>query len=319
MFKKMKEKFKNYTKKDWLKFFYNILLLIIGNFSLAFGTAAFLVPNNIITGGVSGIAIVLEKVLTPLIIKGDGSLVDVYVAILDIILFIIGLIFLGWEFSAKTLFSVCFYPLALSFIMRVMHPENWGFMTFNNPGEDFTLLLAAISGSVFVGLGCAISYKGGGSTGGVDVITFIVHKYLKIKASITSFFIDAVIILLGLIVFNNFNAMIIGIIGACVCSLMIEKIFVGYSSTYVAEIVSSKWEEINEFILNKMERGSTILYGEGGYTGEEKKIIRVAFDRREYAQIIGYVSKIDPQAFVTVTLTNEVNGQGFDAFPKKKL
>ncbi len=315
MFKKLKDKFTNYTKRDWLKAAYHMFLLTLGNFILAFGTGGFLVPYKIITGGVSGIAIVLDEILTPLF--GVSSLADVYIWLLVVILFFVGLLFLGWDFSAKTLFSVIIYPFFNTLIMRVMKPENW--IVFNNTSESFTTFLVCIVGSTFVGLGCAVAYKGGGSTGGVDVITFIVQKYLKIKASITSFIIDSSIILCGLIVYKDLNMTIIGIMGAFVCSLMIEKVFIGASGTYVAEIVSDKWQEINDFILNKMERGSTIVHSEGGYTGDEKRMIKVAFDRHEYTELLDYISKVDKNAFVTVTLIHEANGLGFKSFPKKKL
>ena len=100
---------------------------------------------------------------------------------------------------------------------------------------------------------------------------------------------------------------------------MIEKIFIGSSSTYIANIVSDKWMEINDFIITKMERGCTILNGQGGYSKEERKMIVIAFDIKEYTKLLDAISKIDPRAFVTVTLSHEVNGEGFASFPKSKL
>ena len=307
---KLKNYFKGYTKKDYLKFFYHLFLIFVGNLLLAFGTAAFLVPYDIITGGISGIAIILQSVV------GGSNKIDIYVFVINWVLFFVGLIFLGKKFSLQTLLSVIIYPFALSFIMRVIKPEEW--LQFNSEGE-LTTLLAAICGSTFIGLGCAVTFKGGGSTGGLDVLAFIGQKYLKIKCSVTSFVLDALIILGGFIQYKNLTATIIGIIGAFVCALMIEKIFIGSSSTYIANIVSDKWMEINDFIITKMERGCTILNGQGGYSKEERKMIVIAFDIKEYTKLLDAISKIDPRAFVTVTLSHEVNGEGFASFPKSKL
>ena len=310
MFKKIKEHFKNYTKRDYLMMFYHFFLVVIGNFLLAFGTAAFLVPYDIITGGISGIAIVLQSVI------GGENKIDLYVLILNWVLFFIGLIFLGKKFTLQTLVSVIIYPFALSFIMRVIKPEEW--LKFNNI-DEFNTLLAAICGSVLVGLGCAITFKGGGSTGGLDILAFIGQKYFKIKCSIGAFVIDALIILCGFLVFRNLTSTVIGIIGAFLCSAMIEKVFIGYSSTFVAQIISDKYEEINDFIINTLGRGSTLLEAEGGYSNEHRKVIMVAFDRKEYTYLIENISKIDPKAFITITLSHEVNGEGFASFPKSKL
>ena len=185
--------------------------------------------------------------------------------------------------------------------------------------DEFNTLLAAICGSVLVGLGCAITFKGGGSTGGLDILAFIGQKYFKIKCSIGAFVIDALIILCGFLVFRNLTSTVIGIIGAFLCSAMIEKVFIGYSSTFVAQIISDKYEEINDFIINTLGRGSTLLEAEGGYSNEHRKVIMVAFDRKEYTYLIENISKIDPKAFITITLSHEVNGEGFASFPKSKL
>ena len=148
---------------------------------------------------------------------------------------------------------------------------------------------------------------------------FIGQKYFKIKCSIGAFVIDALIILCGFLVFRNLTSTVIGIIGAFLCSAMIEKVFIGYSSTFVAQIISDKYEEINDFIINTLGRGSTLLEAEGGYSNEHRKVIMVAFDRKEYTYLIENISKIDPKAFITITLSHEVNGEGFASFPKSKL
>ena len=313
MFDKIKLKLNGYTKKDYLKLLYHFFLIVLGNVSLAFGTAAFLVPNNIVTGGISGIAIVVQSVF----FKGT-QVTDIVIFILNWTLFVIGLIFLGKKFSLQTLVSVIIYPIVYSLFVRVVKVDTFFHFALTNE-EGMTKFLAAICGSVFVGLGCAVTFKGGGSTGGVDVITFIVQKYLKIKASITSFVIDAVIIVLGLFVFKDLAGSVIGVIGALVCALMIEKIFIGNSSTYKATIISEKYKEICEFVLNDLERGCTILEGTGAYSGEERKVLQVVFDRKEYTKLMDYIARVDKHAFVTIVLTHDVNGNGFNSFPRHKI
>ena len=187
------------------------------------------------------------------------------------------------------------------------------------------MLLAAVFGGIFVGVGCGLTFLGGGSTGGVDIPALIAQKYFKIRVSYVSFGTDFAIIIAGFIVsLVKFDSSIaegtlsplvlslIGIVAAFLQSFMMDKVFLGSKKSYIAYIISSKYEEINEFIIQKMDRGATILNVEGGYSHQGLKMIKVCFDFNEYALLKDTLDKIDPTAFVSVVRAQEIHGLGFE-------
>lgn len=303
---KFKELFAKYTK-DWKKTLLHLFLVIAGSVILGLGTGILLVPYNIITGGLSGIGIILNKTL--------GWNVELVVAVLTWLFFFMGLIFLGKKFAFQTLCSTIVYPIALS--LGVFLQNNIEFLQLVKTNEVHRLL-AAVFGGVFVGAGCAITFLGGGSTGGVDIPALMAQKYLKIKCSIMTFAIDATIIIVGLVINKDLIFAMIGILSAVIAAVMVDKIFLGGTSAYIATIISKKYEEINNFILDKLERGTTIIDVEGGYSKEESRMIQVAFVANEYAILQEGVSLIDPKAFMTVCRANEVMGEGFNKFVRRK-
>lgn len=313
----IKNYFKGYTKQDYIKWIERNLLVIIGSCCLAFGIASFLVPYTIVTGGISGIGIIIQEVF----FKGqDVIVVDIVTAILNILLFIIGWIFLGKEFSMKTLLSIVVYTAFLSFVLRVVKPSEWLILEKAVEGVNYdprlTSLLAALCGSFFVGLGCALTFKGGGSTGGVDALSFIAQKYLKIKCSTASFVIDSSIIAIGMFVSKDIANGIIGIAGAFVTALLIDKVFVSTSESFIVFVISDKYKEIMDFVHSTLDRGTTIIDVTGGYTSKEKKMVKVVIAKNQYQTVINYIKKVDPFAFISVTKAHEITGEGFTS-PKK--
>ena len=297
------------TKKEWRNFILKTLLIILGTFLMTFGNVAFLVPLNINSGGLNGVAIII-RLFVP-----ENMKVLTYNLVTDIaavVLWVAGLLFIGKEFALKTLVATIVYPIA-----------NWLFTacpaisdsiayfgelvrTAGSGPTAGNFILAAIFSGVFVGIGVSITFIGGGSTGGVD----------------------GTIVTVGLIIMlSSDNSTLLpclcGIISAFITSLAIEIIYNGSQSSYQVDIISSKWEEISSYAQNVLGRGTTIIHANGGYHGDERIILRIVFDRRQYNLIRTYISKVDPKAFVTFTRTNAVFGEGFkshtvtNAFTKK--
>lgn len=307
---KIKTRWQNYkstlTKKTIMTNLWHCVLMVLGNACLAFGTAMFLLPFEIVTGGVSGLALILSMFL-PL----DTKLL---ITILTWAMFLIGLLLLGVKFSLKTLISTIVYP-PLVYLFGLIRDNNaWMQLVNDTTGK----LLAGIFGGFFVGAGCGITFTGGGSTGGVDCLSLALNKYTKIKASVASFIIDSSIIVGGLISYKDFTVALIGILSAFICATAIDRIFLGNSQSFIAFIVSSKYKEINEAINSKLERGTTLIHSEGGYTGNETKMIQVAFERKEHSDLQAIVAKIDPEAFMSIVHAYEVNGYGFKRLPISK-
>ncbi len=310
---KIQNFFKNYTKKDYLRYFYHVFLIIIGTLFLTFGTAAFLTPYNIVTGGLSGIGIVIQNAF----FKGNEAtnVVDIVAVALNIITFIFGLIFLGKRFAFQTFLSVIIYSISLPLFMRVLHVDEWVKLEIISEQVTYdprmTSLLAAVCGNVFIGLGCAMTFLGGGSTGGVDVFALIGQKYLRVKCATGTFILDATVIILGFIVSKDTSTTIIGIIGAFINAIIIDRVLLGSSESFIASIISDKYQEITDFVIAELDRSTTIIDAVGGYTNGNKKMIQVVFGRKEYTKLIDYIKKIDPSAFVSITRAHEINGEGF--------
>ena len=320
------------TKKEWKVAILRTLLVIVGTFLVVFGSVAFLVPLDINAGGLSGIGIIAR------FFAATEHKVLVYNLVVDglaVLLWLVGLLFIGKEFALKTLVATICYPIANWLFTACPYVSNsvsfFGELirtTANGPTAG-NFLLGGLFGGVFIGVGVAITFVGGGSTGGVDVLTFIFEKYLRIRQSIASFAIDGSIVAVGLILLLIQDTQFLlpclsGIISAFVSAVAIEFIYNGSQSSYQVDIISNKWEEISQFAQTTLDRGTTIINAKGGYQGDDRVILRIVFDKRQYNLIRNFIAKTDPKAFVTYTRTNAVFGEGFrehlaeNAFTKKE-
>ena len=303
------------NKKEWLLFIKNTALVLFGTFVLAFGVAMFIFPFDLVTGGVSGIGIIVAKSVSDVpFLQNFGP--DTYSAIINWILFAVGFFILGKDFAMKTLVSTIFYPVALflsEYIIRGSAMASLLDLTAY-PAEyyNLSLIIATVFGGVFIGAGCAFTFLGGGSTGGVDVIALTLAKYIKrLKSSVAFFICDTFIITLGVIAIDNLLLSLLGIISACICATSIDKLFLGESHAFIAHVVSDKYREINRAVVNKMQRTTTIIDAVGGYSGESKKLVMISFDMRQYPLFTHLISEIDKNAFVTVHRAHEINGEGW--------
>lgn len=291
------------TKKQLLKYVNNYVAVIIGTFLLAFGSVIFLTEPELVAGGISGIAIIIQHFV-------EYEIYDYIVAGLTVFFWLIGLIFVGKDFAWKTLLSSVLY-VGFTFLFKRV-----GFFTdlakqFAGDKQAGNLILCAIFGGVFVGGGVAITFLGGGSTGGVDVLQVMGSKYLRIKESISSFVVDAIVIVIGMATMQMWVPALCGILSSFVTAVLIEIVYIRNQTAYQVDIISDKWEEISRYAQDELERGATIIRAQGGYKGDERVILRVVFDKRQYEKIRAYIAKVDPTAFITFTQTNAVFGEGF--------
>ena len=306
----------NYSKRDVLRTAKNILIIIVGTLILAFGTSLFMLPYDLVTGGVSGYAIVLTQIIPPEILS-----VELIITILTWTMFFLGLIVLGKSFAMKTLISTIVYPIGVALFSNITN-ENFlgGFFNLNTSEySGVGVLLAALFSGVLVGLGCALSFLGGGSTGGVDVIAFVICKIFKrLRSSVVIFVVDASAVLLGMFVIKDFVISLLGIVSAFVAALVVDKVFIGGSKAFVAHIVTEKPEEINKLVIEKLDRTSTVIEAKGGYSGADKKMLMVSFSMNEYAELMNIINKTDKDAFMTVNQAHAINGEGWTRYEKKK-
>jgi len=296
------------TKAELLLQLKNLLLVFLGTIILAFGCAVFVVPFNLVTGGVTGLSIVIDHII------GGAIPIDITIAILTWTMFFLGLIVLGKDFALKTLLSAIVYPTFISLFMHLVSPDVMGGFLHLASSEhaDIALIIGALFGGLCIGTGCAVTFLGGGSTGGVDIIAFILCKmFKKWKSSVVIFVIDAVTVLLGMFVIQDFILTLLGIISASVGAIVIDKVFIGRSQVFTAQIVSDKYDEINLAIQREIRRTTTMLFARGGYSGAEKTVLMVTFTMRQYADLMNVIKRIDKKAFVSISRAHEINGEGF--------
>ena len=320
-FQLIKDWFKNKTKKDWLLFLFHIVLISLGCFSLAFATIVFYTKQNIVAGGLSGIAIIIQRFFP------GYEIIDIVVWILTALLWIFSRICLSKEFAYKTLAASILYPLFLTLCYRIKAFGNLADIvaptTTDGSLNYSSLILCSLFGGAFTGLGVALAFLGGGSTGGVDILAFMGEKYLRIKASVGSFLIDGLIIVIGMIfgVIEDpqyFVISLCGILSAFFSALVIDLLYNNMMTSYQIDIISSHYEEISAYAQDVLLRGATLIAAKGGYKGEDRPILRIVVPKMQYEKLRDYVASIDPSAFMTLTRTNAVFGEGFTENKSKR-
>jgi uncharacterized membrane-anchored protein YitT (DUF2179 family) len=298
---------KDFTRNNIRKTIWNYLLIILGSIFLAAGDELFLIPYGIVSGGVGGLGIIFNKAFS-----WDAELT---ITVAQWILFVAGFFLLGAKFALRTLVSSAVYPTFLFVFKMVLNATD--FFSVGAAGDSTALIIAGGIGGVLVGIGCGLTFAGGGSTGGTDCVTLAMSKYWNLKASVTSFLGDMLIIVSNIFFDHSVVPIIIGLFSAFFCAVMIDKTYIGSEDTYVGTVVSDKWELINNEINAEMVRGTTLYDCYGGYTGEDKVAIEVVFNEDEYDTLQKIVYRTDPSAFLTIVKANEVTGYGFRKVPSR--
>ena len=298
-----------FIKKETWNHTRNVILIVVGTLILSFGTAVFILPFDLIAGGMSGLAIVIDA-LIPI----EFFTVDLIITILTWSLFFLGFLIFGKNFAAKTLISAIVYPLGVTLFLKLTDPTVLGGLFCLTASEytELPLIISATVGGALVGVGCAITFFSGGSTGGVDIIAFVLCKIFKRLKSSTAFFLtDATIVLLGVFLTKDLVLSLLGVTSAMIAAIVIDKIFLGGTAALVAQIVTENGEEINRAVIEQMDRSTTILKATGGYSKREKQMLTVSFNMRQYAQLMNIVRRADASAFVTVWRAHEISGEGW--------
>lgn len=267
------------------------LAIVLGTLIAAASINLFLLPNNIVAGGVSGLATVIHS-LVPIPV---GAMM----LAIDIPLFIFGFKNLGGSFGMRTIFASVLFSLfvdATSFL----------------PLLTTDSLLASIYGGAMMGLGLAIVFRMGATSGGSDLAAKIISGLIPhFTVSQALFVIDGIIIILAGVVFKNMEVMLYAIIAIFVSSKIITIVSEGVNYTRAVYIISDYSDQIAHEIMNKLERGVTTLYGKGNYSGEEKDVLLCVVRNYELAKIRKTAKAIDENAFIILTEAKEVFGEGF--------
>lgn len=270
----------------------DLSLIILGNVILAIGVGVFVLPSNILTGGVAGVSVALEPFL--------HIQPSIMINILTVALFLVGSLFLGKKFAMNTVISSILYPALLTFISA-----NFDEQVTDNP------ILCSIYAGVFVGAGVGLVFRAGASTGGMDIPPLIINKFTGIPLPTLVLITDGITVCLGILAYG-FEAALIGLISVYLSSMMVNKVLtIGGHDAKNVMIISNRYEEIMSSIYTEINRGATIIEATGGYTGEKRPVIMVVVPKKQLPPLNRLITHIDPEAFVVVTDTTEVQGLGF--------
>ena len=266
-------------------------MILVGTFILAISVEYFILPFNILSGGVAGLAVALE----PFFHINETLLANC----LMIALLILGWVILGTDFARTTIISSLAYPVFTTFLSY--HPIE----------IEIDPLLATIYAGFLGGLGIGIVMRAGSSTGGMDIPPLVLHKLTGVRVSTLVMITDAITVALGIAAYG-LSAALQGLVSVVASGFAIKKVLEsggGYAKS--VQIISMKWEELKTAIDQEIQRGTTIINAQGGFSGEEKKVILCVVSNQEYNKLIDLIRSIDETAFVITSDAVDMHGEGF--------
>lgn len=270
-------------------------MIALGSATFALGFDLFLEPNAVNVGGMTGLAMVIRKVI------GMGS-VGLISALLNVPLFLLGYRYLGRKFFIGSLLGTLFSALFLELFTLLPVPET-------EP------LLGALYGGLFSGVGLGLVFLAGASTGGTDIIVrFLKRKFPDLRLGKLMLALDVAIALLTGFVFHDINKTLYSIITLYVCSVSLDGVLYGLDYSTVAMIISDHFEQIAQSIDRQLDRGVTYLDGKGFYSQQDKTVLLCAVRKRQVGQLKELVSAIDPNAFMILQEAHQVLGEGFKGY-----
>ena len=277
-----------------------LVLTAIGSAVFALGFALFLIPNEINTGGISGLAMILRELL------GVGS-VGILTLLMNIPLFLIGGLKIGRRFFAGSLVGM----VVSSVLMDV-----FSVLSFQTPDP----LLGGLYGGVICGTGLGLVFLAGASTGGSDIVVRLVKKkYRNLPIGRISIMFDAMVVLLTGVVFRDISKALYSGVVVFVCGQVIDAMVYRFDYSRVALIVSREHEAIARAIGEKLDRGATYLHGAGSYSGQNMEIVLTVVRKGQLAELKELVMDIDKSAFVIVQEAHQVLGDGFSHYSPDAL
>lgn len=270
----------------------DIICLVVGTFLMACSTVFFLLPNQLSTGGFSGIATIAYYFF--------NMQVGTAMLILNFPLFCISFFRIGKKFLLKSVTGTILLALFINFLER-----------YNGVTTD--RFLACIYGGILMGIGTAIVLKGNSSTGGSDLLSYVIRSYNdKFRSGDLIIFVDTIIIIINVLFFKEVEIGLYSAIAIFLMGKMIDIVFEGVNFTKVLFIISDKYEEIAKIIGDTVQRGSTGLYAKGMHTNTEKMMLFCVGSRSEIIRIKKIATTVDPKSFIVISNAREAWGKGFE-------
>ncbi|MGE0078361.1 MAG: YitT family protein [Bacteroidales bacterium] len=285
--------------KEWFKAY---ALITLGAFILAAGFVLFVDPHKIAPGGVYGIGIIVHYITKGMFSWApDGLPIGTIGLLLNIPLTLLGIKILGPKFGVKTVIG---FVLSSIFI-DVQH------LLFGYEALVDDMLLSSIFGGVLIGFGLGLIFKSKATSGGSDIIAMIFAKYTRLPLGQLMIYVDSTIVLFALVAFHDWKIPLYSWVVIYVTGKVIDMTIQGVSYDKALFIITDKYDEVREKIINDIERGGTMINVKGMYSGHDKKMIFTNVSRREVYMLKDFIHSIDPNAFITVIDANEILGNGF--------
>lgn len=284
--------------KKILKHLKEYALITVGTSVSAIAVSVFLAPHSIVSGGVSGIAIIVNRF--------TGFPIGVAVLLMNIPLFIAGAVFLGKNFGVKSLYGALMFSLFMDAVATdKLLTEN--------------VLMSALFGGVLLGLGFGLIFLTGATTGGTDILASIANRFIPAVDLGKWFFIfDIIIILSGATFLQNTELLLAGIVTLFLNSAVLDYVISGFNVSKMVYIISNKSNEIASEIMSKIDRGVTGIKSVGMYTREERTMLMCIVKKFELQKLEKIVEDIDDSAFVILTQAHKIRGEGFVSYPVQR-
>ncbi|WP_027701999.1 YitT family protein [Metaclostridioides mangenotii] len=275
-----------------------VLILVVGCFLMAASLNLFFNPHSIAPGGLTGLAVVINTI----------SPIPLWVVnlVLNIPLFVLAFKILSRKDCIKTVLGILLLTLALKVT------DNLAMIDVTND-----IILAIISGSILMGFGHGLIFRINGTTGGTDLIGLLLNKYIpSLSVPVLMGIVDSVVVALSGIVTGRIEIALYSTLALYIIVKMSDLMIEGFDYSKSFMIISDKYKEINQIIMKDLERGATILKGEGAYTGSDKKVILVVVAKKEVVKLKKLVKETDPNSFIIITDIHEAVGNGFKMYDK---
>lgn len=286
----MKQKIRNFFTKKNIK---EYLLTGLGTAICGTGIYYFLAPENIATGGISGLSIVLMHYF--------DLPISTVAFIINMILLIMGFIFVGSEFGGKTIFSI----FSLWITMKVLESISPGI----GPATSQTML-NMIVGIIFFASGLALAFNQNASTGGTDILAKILNKYFNLSFGVGLLVADALVVAACLVTFG-LETGLMGALGWYLNGLMTNYFIDGFQMKKEVTIITDHISDVKNVVNHVVKRGATIYHAQGSYTGKEKDVLVSVVNKNQYFKLKNSINEIDPGAFIIVRNVHDIQGQGF--------
>ena len=280
-------------KKKILDQTVSFVLMAGGSAVAGLAYCMFLIPYQINPGGLAGVAMLLNFLL--------GTPVGLMTILMNVPLFAVGIRLFGASYGLKSVFGMVLFSLMIDFFTYLVPL----------PAATSNLLLASIFGGILLGIGVGMVFRGGGSTGGVDIIGQIVSHYTNLSTGTAILLADGTIIAAAGLVLGNLELVLYALVNVYLQTQAIDLVLEGMSYTRALFVVSDAAEKVSRAITGKMKRGATLLHATGAYTEQRKDVVFSVMSKREVCRARNLVREIDPQAFVIITDVYEVLGEGF--------